>query len=74
MDNLTLTELESLYNLINKGFYDGHPTEYIKVEAEGYQYGHEKWKKLLDERESLLRKIKIKISNRINDILKDGSL
>lgn len=69
MKNPSLPELESLYNLINNGMYDGYSTKYLRVEAEGYQYGHERWKQLLRERESLLISIKLKIKDRIKDVL-----
>jgi len=66
---LSLSELESLYRLIDEGMYDGNSTEDIEVEAEGYQYGHGAWKEKLRKREKLLKEIKGFISTKINIIL-----
>ena len=68
LNELTLPELESLYNLVNNGLADGYSTEDLEVEAEGYQYGHENWKKLYKKREKNLDKIRIVIKTRIKEI------
>ena len=65
---LSIAELESLYRLINEGFY-GYSTKNIEVEAKGYQYGHEKWKERLVEREELLKEIREMMKNKIRIIL-----
>jgi hypothetical protein len=66
---LSLSELESLYRLIDEGIYDGDSTEWIETMAESADYGHEKWEKKLMKREKLLKEIKEFISKKINIIL-----
>lgn len=72
MNNLSLTELVTLYNIIDNGLYDGNSTSFIRIEAAGFQYGHEKWKNDLKDREEILFKIRflirLKAKNMINII------
>lgn len=68
LNELTLPELESLYNLIDKGVVDGLSTKNIEVEAQGYQYGHEKWKKSFKRRKDILNKIKKTIKTKVDEI------
>lgn len=67
LSELSLTDLKSLYDLLTEGFVDGHSTQRIAIEAEGFQYGHEKWKERKKIRSKQLRKIEKAIQEKASE-------
>jgi len=64
---LSLTDLKSLYELLTEGFVDGRSTQRISIEAEGFQYGHEKWKERKEIRSKQLRNIEKAIQEKASE-------
>lgn len=58
LDSLSLPELHSLYDLLDRGIADGNSTGKIQVEARGFQGGDENWKLKYANRKKSLKKIK----------------
>ena len=67
LSELSLTDLKSLYELLTDGFVDGHSTQRISIEAEGFQYGHEKWKERKEIRSKQLRNIEKAIQEKASE-------
>jgi hypothetical protein len=75
---LNLSELESLYYLIDEGIYDGYSTSEIRTKARiievgdypnGNQNGIQMWIEMLNDRKKLLEEIEVVIRNKINALL-----
>ena len=69
LNQLSITDLNTIYDVIDSGKYDGYSIDSIEVQAKGYQYGHEKWKEKIKERSKLLREIKEILKTKIQNIL-----
>lgn len=69
LNSLSLPELHSLYDLLDRGIIAGESsTTNLEVEARGYGYGHEKKKKQYKVREERLLKIRIAIKEKVSNI------
>jgi hypothetical protein len=67
LNELSLTDLKTLRDLLKDGVVDGYSSQIIAVEAEGYQFGHEKWKERKDKRSEQLKKIDKAIREKANE-------
>jgi len=67
LSELSLTDLKTFYDLLKEGVIDGHSSQRIMIEAEGYQSGHEKWKERKEIRSKQLRNIEKLIQEKVNE-------
>lgn len=68
LSDLSLPELHSLYDLLDRGIADGTSSHTINIESRGYGYGHEKWKKRKSTRTATLKRIKKAIREKVSKI------
>ncbi len=68
LDTLSLSDLYSLYDLLDRGIVDSYSTINLEVEARGYGYNHEKKKKQYKVRKLTLKNIKKVIREKVSKI------